>query len=154
MCVEYAAEIYVDAMAIEREAAQRYAELAVRMDKDGNLAVGALFRMLANLEARHLEALERRTAGMTLPPLSVDYSWRDSEAPETVGRDLVRRGITQRHALELALQAEKRARAFFEQVARVAGDPEARALAQEMATEEAEHEVLIQRTLAASAGNP
>lgn len=147
MPAEYAAELYVDAIAIEREAAERYAELAARMDKDGNFAVGALFRMLASLEAKHLEELKRRTAGMELPPLSADYSWRDSEAPETVGRDLVRRGMTERRALEIALQAEKRARAFFEQVARVAGDPGVRALAQEMAAEEAEHELLIRRML-------
>lgn len=147
MAGEYTAELYVGAIAIEREAAQRYAELAARMDKEGNFAVAALFRMLASQEAKHLEELERRTSGMKLPPLSIDYSWRDGEAPETVGRDLVRRGITQRRALELALQAEKRARAFFEQAARVADDADVRALAQEMAAEEAGHELLIQRML-------
>jgi rubrerythrin len=147
MSSEYAAELYVDAMAIEREAAERYGELAARMEKDGNFAVAALFRMLSRLEARHLEELERRTAGMKLPPLDCDYSWRDGEAPETVGRDLVVRGMTQRRALEIALQAEKRAQAFFEQVARVARDAGARALAQEMAAEEAEHAALIERML-------
>jgi rubrerythrin len=144
---EYAAELYVDAMAIEREAAERYAELAARMDKDGNFPVAALFRMLAMLEAKHLEELERRTVGMDLPPLDADYSWCDSEAPETVGRQLVARGITQQRALAIALQAEKRARAFFEQAARVVQDPEVRALAHEMAAEEAGHELLLQRML-------
>ena len=65
----YAAELYVHAIAIEREAAERYAEFAARMDQQGNFA------------------------------LTADYSWHDSEAPETA----------QRHALEIALQAEKRA---------------------------------------------
>jgi rubrerythrin len=147
MSIEYTAELYVHAIAIEHEAAERYAELAARMEKRGNYAAAALFRMLSRLEARHLEQLQRRTAGMSLPSLSADYSWRDDDAPETVGRDLPRRGLTQRRALELALQAEKRARAFFEQAARVAGDAEVRTLAQEMAAEEAEHVALIERML-------
>jgi rubrerythrin len=147
MSVEYEAELYVHAIAIEREAAERYAELAARMDREGSFAVAALFRMLAKLEARHLDELQRRAAGIELPPLTSDYSWRDGEAPETVARDLVVRGMTQRRALEIALEAENRARAFFEHAARICGDPAVRALAQEMAAEEAEHAALIGRML-------
>jgi rubrerythrin len=55
--------------------------------------------------------------------------------------------MTQRQALAIALQAEKSARAFFEQAARVAPDAATRALAEEMAAEEAHHAVLIERML-------
>ena len=55
--------------------------------------------------------------------------------------------MTQRQALCIALDAEKRARAFFEHACRTATDPAARALAKEMAMEEAEHVALIGRML-------
>jgi rubrerythrin len=144
---EWTAELYVHAIAMEREAAERYAELAQRMDGQGNLAVAALFRLLARLEKKHLDDLRRRSAGLQLPALTADYTWPDSEAPETTAREAALHGVTQRHALEIALQGEKRARAFFEQSARVAPDPQARGIALEMAAEEAEHALLIQRML-------
>jgi rubrerythrin len=144
---EWTAELYVHAIAMEREAAERYAELAQRMDGEGNFAVAALFRLLATLEQKHLDGLGRESAGLRLPALTADYTWPDSEAPETTAREAAARGITQRHALEIALQGEKRARAFFEQAARVAPDPQARGMALEMAAEEAEHALLIQRML-------
>jgi rubrerythrin len=136
MRTDFAAELYADAIAIEREAAKRYAELGERMADCGNHAVAALFRMLAWQEGAHLARLLHKTSGMRLPALDADHSWPESEAPETVGR-----------ALCLALEAEKSARAFFEQAARVADDPDGRELANEMALEEAHHEALIRRML-------
>jgi rubrerythrin len=52
-------ELYADAIAIEREAAERYAELAERMRDESREELAALFAGLAQLEAGHLEALER-----------------------------------------------------------------------------------------------
>jgi rubrerythrin len=150
---EWAAELYVHAIAMEREAAGRYAELAQRMDGQGSTAVAALFRMLAAQEQKHLGELERRAAGLQLPTLEADYTWPDSEASETTAHDAVARGITQRHALEIALQGEKRARAFFDQASRIAPDAQARGMALEMAAEEAEHVALIERMLART-GDP
>lgn len=149
---EYTAELYVQAIAIEREAVERYAEFGERMEREGNFAVAALFRMLSTLEAKHLDELKRRTAKMNLPPLEADYSWPGPEAPETLARAELARGMTQRRALEMALQAEKRARAFFEQAARVADDADTRTLAREMAAEEAEHAELIGRMLSRTPG--
>lgn len=147
MITEYTAELFVHAIAIEREAAARYAELAATMARLGNHAVAALFGMLAIFEGRHLEELQRRTAGLRLPPLEADYSWRGAEAPETVRLDPHAGPITQQKALALALEAEKRARAFFEHAARLCKDAETRQLAHEMALEEAEHVVLIERMI-------
>lgn len=148
MSLQSAAELYVHALAIEREAAERYAELAARMSEQGNSAVAALFRMLANAEALHLEALKRKTARLELPALESDYSWLHAGPPESVARDMVFRLMTQRQALMLALEAEKRAHAFFAHAGRIATDPDMRALAAEMAAEEAEHVELIERMLA------
>lgn len=144
---EWTAELYTHAIAIEREAAKRYAELAEAMSAQGNHAVSELFRLLAAAERRHLEELERKAHGMPLPALTADYTWRDGEAPETVPLAPYD-SITQRSALAAALDAEKRARAFFEHAARISPDPDTRALAREMAAEEVEHAELIQRMLA------
>lgn len=142
------AELYAHAIAIEREAAERYAELAQHMSDRGNDAVAEIFGRLAGFEAEHLEALLRRTEGIALPAFSGDeYKWLDSGAPETAARELVFRLITPRQALAIALQAEQRAQVFFEHVLMTADDPALRALAREMALEEQEHAGMIERLL-------
>ena len=128
MSSAFEAELYVHAIATEREAARRYAELAERTFRRDERAA-ALFRALAKAEALRLADLTRESAGLELPELSADHSWRmDGSDP-----------------LEIALRAEKAARAFFEQAARTAPDPAVRALALEMAAEEAAHAELIRR---------
>jgi rubrerythrin len=147
--IRTAAELYAHAIAIEREAAERYAELAVRMADLGNPAVAGLFRRLAGFEAEHLQTLLNRTNGVELPGLSsAEYRWLDAGAPETAARELVFRLMTPRHALAIALGAEQRAQEFFEQVFATAPDPALRALAQEMAVEEREHVRLVEGMLA------
>jgi rubrerythrin len=141
--IESAAELYVHAIAIEREAAERYAEFARRMADEGNDEVAAVLRKLAGLETEHLEALQRRTAGIALPKLETDYQWLDTGAPEAVAHDLVFRLMTPSQALAVALDAEKRAHAFFNHVQHVAADPALRALAKEMAAEEEQHIVML-----------
>jgi rubrerythrin len=146
--IRSAAELYVHAIAIEREAAERYAEFAQRMDDLGNTAVAEIFATLAHFEAEHLEALERRSQGVVLPELDMhQYRWLDAGAPETAARELVFRLLSVRNALTIALGAEKRAQAFFEFALLTADDPALRSLAREMAAEEAEHVMLIERLL-------
>ena len=127
----FEAEVYVHALATEREAARRYAELAERLSRRDERAA-SLFRALAQVEAGHLADLTRESAALELPDLSADHSWRmDGGDP-----------------LDIALRAEKAARAFFEQTARVAPDPAVRAVALEMAAREAAHADLIARLAA------
>jgi rubrerythrin len=147
--IQSAAELYAHAIAIEREAAERYTELAGRMGDLGNQAVAELFTRLAALEAEHLDALLRRTEGVTLPKSTAQgYQWLDAGAPETAARELIFRLLSPRGALEIALAAEKRAQAFFQHVRMSASDPALRALAQEMALEEQEHVQMVERLLA------
>jgi rubrerythrin len=139
-------ELYAHAIAIEREAAGRYSELAERMDDEGREELARVFAELARMEAEHLETLERRTAGLELPSLAEgEYAWLSKGAPETASRELVFRLMTPRGALAIALAAEKRAQAFFEHLCWSAADPALRALAREMAAEEREHVALIGR---------
>ena len=140
--------LYAHAMAIEREAIARYSEFAERMADLGNQAVAEIFATLARMETEHLEELERRSAGMKLPVLGPsEYSWLDRGAPETAARELVFRLMTPRHALEIALAGEKRAAAFFEHVMLVADDELLRALAREMAADEGDHILMLEKLL-------
>jgi rubrerythrin len=145
--VETPAQLYAQAIATEREAAERYAELAERMDDEGREDLARIFAMLAAEEAEHLETLERRTQGIELPPVAEGtWSWIGG-APETAAREFVYRLMSPRQALAMALQAERRAQVFFEQLSWAAPDPGVRALAREMAAEEREHVALVRALL-------
>lgn len=144
---EWTAELYAHAIAIEREAAARYDDLGDAMAEQGHHALAVLFFVLSSFEARHLAELTARTAGLVLPDLSADYSWREGEGPETVSFDACAGQMTAERALRMALDAEKRAKAFFEHAGRIADDAATRALAREMAEEEAEHIGLVERAL-------
>src|SRR5678815_5972079 len=90
--IRSAAELYAHAIAIEREAAEHYAELAQRMNDLGDETVAAVFARLARLEEEHLGALERRTAGLALPRLEThEYRWLEAGPPETAARGTVDR---------------------------------------------------------------
>jgi rubrerythrin len=149
--------LYAHAIAIEREAIARYSEFAERMADLGNHAVAEVFATLARLETEHLEALAARSAGMKLPELAAhEYRWLNDglsgAAPETAARELVFRLMTPRHALEIALAGEKRAAAFFEQVVVSVEDAMLRALAAEMAADEADHVALLEKLLETTPG--
>jgi rubrerythrin len=141
-------ELYAHAIAIEREAVERYSELAGLMDDRGDAAAAEVFATLAGFEAEHLESLRRRTEGVEVPDLRAgEYRWLDAGAPETAARELVFRLIGPREALQIALGAERRAQAFFEDAMLRAEDPALRALAREMSADEGEHILLIERLL-------
>lgn len=142
--IQSPAELYAHAIAIEREAAERYGEFAERMEDEGREDLARVFALLAGLEAEHLEALQRRAAGIALPDIAEgDHKWLDAGSPETAARELLYRLMTPRCALAIALRAERHAQAFFEQVFWTSSDPALRALAREMAAEEREHAALI-----------
>jgi rubrerythrin len=146
--IRSAPELYAHALAIEREAAERYAELAQRMADLGNDAVAETFGRLAAEEAEHLRILERRTEGVAVPALQPEeFRWLDAGTPEVAARELVFRLMTPRMALAIALDAERRARDFFEHVRRAATDPALRLLAEEMAAEEVEHVAVVERLI-------
>jgi rubrerythrin len=141
--------LYAHALAIEREAAARYREFAERMTDEGNDAAARFFRELAGYEREHAARLEIETSGMTLPRLAPEeYAWLDAGAPESAAHDLLFQLMTPNDALEIALAAELRAKAFFEQVHGEASDTRLRDLASEMALEEQVHAAWVREALA------
>jgi len=146
--IRTAPELYACAVCIEREAAERYREFAERMADRGNDDVAEIFARLAVIEGEHLEALLEKSRGMALPPVAPEaYRWIEAGAPNDAARELVLGLMTSRQALTIALGAELRAEAFFEQVFMTTEDAGLRALAREMAGEELEHVVAIEKLL-------
>lgn len=140
-------EFYAHAIAIEREAAERYGEFADWFDmRSAELA--ALCRRLATLEREHFDELTRSCAQLRLPYVAPgEYRWLERDAPETAAREFFYRVTTSRQLLEIALDAEKRAHAFFVWIARTAPAKPVRELAAIMAAEENEHVAWVTRAL-------
>jgi rubrerythrin len=133
-------EFYAHALAIEREAAERYGEFAAYFNDRGEEVLAGLCRNLATLERGHYHQLVRACEGLTLPVVSeASYRWLEAGAPETPARELFYRIARPGQLLRIALDGELRARAFFVWVARGAASNAVRELAAIMAAEEGEH---------------
>ena len=139
------AECYANALAIEREAVARCEEFAEYLEDHGEERTAELFRRLARFERQHVAELERRAAGLPLPALRPwEFSWLDNAPAERVDRQFVFHLMTPHDALKIALGAEKRAQALYEQAIAASGDAEVRRLARELAGEELEHIALLE----------
>lgn len=141
-------EFYAHALAIEREAADRYVEFEEYFAGRGEDVLAGLCRNLASAEQQHFEELARACEHLALPAIAAaNYRWLEAGAPETAARELLYRVATPRQLLEIALAAEVRAGAFFVWVARTAPSLEVRQLANIMAAEEAEHVQWVRQAL-------
>ena len=146
-------ELCAHALAIEQEAAARYREFARLMHVHHNGACAALFDWLAQLESEHTARLQSQAAGRGLPQIEPsEYRWPDSMAPESARMDAAAELTTPRHVLEVALNNERRAKAFFEGIAVAASDPDLRKLAAQFAAEEQQHIELITEVLQRESG--
>jgi rubrerythrin len=143
------AELYSHALAVEREAAARYAELAEFMADHDNRPVAELFARLAQIEEAHAEAIVARARGLQLSALrSYEHAWFDAGPPQALAHEFVFRLMTPHDALKVALQAEQRARAYFEDIFASAADPDVKMLAAAMVQEEQQHIEWVERALA------
>jgi len=146
--IETIEEFYCHALAIEREAAERYEEFAAHFEDRGEELLAGLCRNLADLERGHYEDLATSSLGMRLPRIREgQYRWLDGDSPEAPAREMLYRIATPRHLLEIALAAEWRAREFFVAIARTAPSPAVRELASVMAAEETEHVKWVRQAL-------
>lgn len=140
--------LYAHALLIEHEAVARYREFALNMSEHGNDEVAALFQQLAEFEAEHAFHLAKKTAGMRLPNLAGgEHAWLDQDAPVPEAHAFVYRMLTPRMALEIALRAEERAKAFFDGVLDESSDAGIRELALNMARDEEAHVAWVKEAL-------
>lgn len=131
--------LYAHALQIEREAAGRYREFASYMAERGDDDVATLFGRLAEVESEQASRLEEKTVGMTLPRFAPgEHAWFDRESPVPEAHAFIYRMLTPRVALQIALSAEERAKAFYESVLAEASDGGVRKIAFDMARDEAE----------------
>lgn len=131
-------EFLAHAIALEREAAERYLELADMMESYRNDEVATLFREMVRFSRLHHDEIVQRAQGIALPQLrSWQYRWR--HPPEAGGDEAFDRGLSAYDALRYARENEFRAQAWYGSVRIAASDPELRRLAATFAAEEATH---------------
>lgn len=133
-------EFYAHALAIERDASESYLELERVFRARGALALADLAASLASAEGGHLDELRRRSEDFAVPLIPPgSYKWLGGRSPEALPIEVASRAVSARDLLGLALDAERRSAAFFEQVAATTPDDNVRMLARDMAAEELEH---------------
>ncbi len=142
-------EFLAHAGAMEREAVDRYEELASQMEVHNNPEVAELFAKMAEIEKKHVEKINDRTGDTEVPHVAPwEYKWEDPEGPETAQTFDAHYLMTPYHALQMALKAEQKAAEFFDRVASLTTDDKVREMAIEMAAEERHHVELVRQWLA------
>jgi rubrerythrin len=143
--IESVAEFLVHALELEHESAERYLELADSMETHNNAEIAGLFRRLAEMSQTHAREVQTRAAGLQLPQIPPwGFKWHCPGSPEVdCGHANISYLMTTVEVLEVALLNETRSRDFYAWVAVDSPDREVRALAAEMADEEAGHVLLL-----------
>lgn len=142
-------ELLLHALVMEREAVHRYTELSKMMELIGNSKVARIFAKMSEIEARHAEQIEDQIGEHALPILTPsEFLWRGSESPENADSDRVFHLMNPRQAMSLALECEKRARDFFDDVVDDSTDETVRDVAAEIAVEEEQHVAWVKDWLA------
>lgn len=139
-------ELMAQALAMEREAAERYAEFADAMETHNNTDVARLFRTMAGYEAKHAQEIMAEMGWVNAPAVPPG-AWPTYEPPESVPMQEVHYLMQPWHALQLALAAEQRAEAFFADLAAKVQDGPIRKAALHMLEEEREHVALVKAWL-------
>jgi rubrerythrin len=148
--IESVAELLAHALELEYASQAHYEQLADSMHVHHNTAVAELFGRLAALSGEHAAAVAARAGDAELPRIAPwAFKWECPDAPE--GSDCLDPEVSYRmstvQAIEVALHNERRGHAFYAQVAVSAAPADARGLAAEMATEEAEHVAMLETLL-------
>ena len=134
------------AILIEDEARERYEEFADQMEVHHTADAAQFYRFMAQNEARHGEeiAVRRKEIFGDAPSrMSRSMLW-DVEAPDY---DQARAFMTPRRALEVALESEIKAHAYFTAAIPSISDPEVKALFIELQGDEVHHKELVQAEL-------
>ena len=133
------AELMAQAYALEREAVDRYGELADTLATHNNQEVAALFRRLASQEALHATEI-LRTMGWTQAPAAPGLP----AAPVAPSFEEAHYLMHPWHALHMALEAEQRAHDFFAELVQRCECDDMRRAARQLQADEREHITLLQ----------
>ena len=140
-------EFLAHAIALERESAERYLELADMMETYGKIDVSGLFREMHRYSVMHHDSIQERAGAIELPAIkSWQYRW--VTPPEMTDEDAFDRELDAFTALQYAHDNELRAMNYYQSVADESDDPEVQRLAAEFAIEEKEHAEALERWIA------
>ena len=138
------------AVQLEREAADRFGQLADAMDSSGNAEVGKLFARLAEYSRMHMADAQERSGFREIPDMAPgDFVWPDQESPEAAAIWAADPMIGPDEALETALEAEMAGLNYYDRILKTSQDPEILAFAKEFVAEESAHVAELKRWIAA-----
>lgn len=133
-------------LALETAAVERFNDLADQMETHHNFEVADLFRKLAKIEGIHIDNVNKASEGKELPLMhSWEFEWEGGESPEGGSMEDAHYLMEAWHAIELAMQGEKRAVAFYRHVTETSIDENVVKMAQELVEEEEEHVFLLEK---------
>jgi erythrin-vacuolar iron transport family protein len=132
---------------IEVEAQQRYTLFAAQLGKRGVGDAGSVFQSMAENEKKHGDDLAKRRKthfGDAPAKVTIDDLF-DVEAPD-VGAPSP--NMSALNAFKVALAAERKAFAFYDQAIPGVRQPDVKALFEELREEEAEHVRMVEEIIA------
>jgi len=142
------ADLFAVAYRIEADAVERYELLADQMETHNNPELVAVFRDLCRAEKIHRDEIQRLAGEIDVVTHARQLPcWDRGDSPEEVDLGAAHYMMTPWHALQMALEGEKRALDFFTSAMETAKDSQVKKLAEEFAEEEAEHVNLVHRLL-------
>jgi rubrerythrin len=132
---------------IEIDAVERYRLLADQMETHNNPELVKVFRDLARAEGIHGEEIRRLAGDFDVVAHAQKIAKFAGESPEEADIGSSHYLMTPWHALQLSLEGEKRALAYFTSIVATAKDSKVKDMAAELVEEEAEHVNLVHRLL-------
>ena len=141
------------AILIEEEARERYLEFQKLVGGRYKGDASDIFRFMADSEGKHHASLvARRKLLFKEAARRVDRSWfEDVEAPD---RGTPRVFMGPRQALQVALESEVKAHDFFAGALPHVGNPEVKALFEELKAEEIQHRKHIEKAMKVMPAGP
>ncbi len=145
--IETTQELLAYSLALEKEAVERFTDLAEQMEVHNNPEVAELFHKLAAIEGKHVDNVKRVAQGQQLPEMFAwEFDWHgQGQSPEGGSMADAHYLMQPWHAIDLALKGEQRAVDFFRRVAETAKDEAVAQLARTLLAEEEEHVRLLQQ---------
>ena len=126
------------AIQVEQEAQDNYEQLSIWMTSDGNVDAAAFFGKMAEREARHRQQLEvqRNELFGDAPPRHTNAAVWEVEQPDY---EAMGRAVTLEQAIELAMDAERRAGEYYAGALEYVSDPKVADLFDGLRRSEEEH---------------
>lgn len=131
------------AIQVEQEAEDNYEQLASWLAADGNNAAADFFKKMAGFEAKHRQQLGQRRQQLFGDAASrhSDRAVWEVEQPDYAS---IGRALTLEQAFELAMDAERRAGAYYGEAVEYASDPAVIDLFEGLKRAEMEHLRLLE----------